>query len=272
MSNEASTHQETDAQAALLPLLYDSAVTAGWTEGMARIVMSVLDTLPIPAKPDVLEVGCGGGTVVRTLRKHLAKATVVGLDLNPLALSVAAAHESGTPELMRGNLLTLPFADGSFDLLLALDSFDQVGISLTDALQEGKRVLRRDGILLLRVSAYPWLLGAHDVAFNTGRRYDRDEVELAMATVGLRVLRTTHANTLLAPPVIAMRMVQKWLSHSVDESGASNADKEADGKGGIYASSLANQAVGAALAAEAQLIKYADAPYGLSLIVAAQKA
>lgn len=259
--------EENHAQAALLPLLYDSEVTAGWTQGMARIVLSVLDGLPVAHKPDVLEVGCGSGTVVRTLREHLPRAQVYGLDLNPLALSIAAAHERAPAELLRGNLLELPFADRSFDLLLALDSFDQVGIPLHVALGEAVRVLRSDGLLLLRVSAYPWLLGAHDVAFNTGRRYDRDEVELAMAAAGLRVLRATHANMLLSPPVIAMRMAQKWIAAGAD--GEERA--ESDSNTGIYASPLANRVVGVALAAEAQYIQFADAPFGLSLIVAAQK-
>lgn len=259
---------DTTSQAALLPLLYDSEVTAGWTQGMAQIVLSVLDGLPVAHKPDVLEVGCGSGTVVRTLREHLPQARVYGLDLNPLALSVAAAHETTPADLLRGNLLALPFADRSFDLLLALDSFDQVGIPLHVALGEAVRVLRSDGLLVLRVSAYPWLLGAHDVAFNTGRRYDRDEVELAMASVGLRVLRTTHANALLSPPVIAMRMAQKWLAAGADGEEL----VESESNTGIYGSPLANKVVGAALAVEAQYIQVADAPFGLSLVVAAQKA
>lgn len=261
----SSGYPDTGGQAAGLPLLYASAVTAGWTQGMTRIVLAVLDGLPIAAKPDVLEVGCGSGTVVRSLRDHLPGATVTGLDLNPLALSAAAVYESSVPQLLRGNLLALPFAGASFDLLLALDSFDQVGIPLHQALTEARRVLRSDGILLVRVSAYPWLLGAHDVAFGTGRRYDRDEVELALASAGLQVVRTTHANSLLAPPVIAMRMAQKWF-----DDGAPIEEAEPS-IGGIYASPLANQIVGLSLGAEAQVIRFVDAPFGLSLIVAAQK-
>jgi len=264
LSSENQTNQ--NPQAAGLSLLYNSAVTAGWTEGMAHIVLSVLDSLPIASKPDVLEVGCGSGLVTRTLREYLSHATVIGLDLNAEALTVAAHYEAESPQLLRGNLLSLPFADNSFDLLLALDSFDQVGIPLHQALEEARRVLRSDGILILRVSAYPWLLGAHDVAFGTGRRYDRDEVELALAATGLCVVRSTHANTLLATPVIAMRMAQKWLGEDNDEQVTE------ENVGGIYASSLANKVVGTALRTESELIRFVDAPFGLSLIVAAQKA
>lgn len=278
MSSERQKEQKLQAeqnpQAAGLSLLYDSAVTAGWTEGMAHIVLSVLDGLPIASKPDVLEVGCGSGLVTRTLREYLTHANVVGLDLNPEALSVAAVYEPDAPQLLLGNLLSLPLADNSIDLLLALDSFDQVGIPLHEALNEAKRVLRSDGILIVRVSAYPWLLGAHDVTFGTGRRYDRDEVELALAATGLRVVRSTHANTLLAPPVVAMRMAQKWLDESKIEPGTEGdaAGNATDEVGGIYASTLANLVVGAALRTESELIRFVDAPFGLSLIVAAQKA
>lgn len=256
---------QTEFRATGLPLLYDSEITAGWTQGMARIVLSVLDALPLTSKPDVLELGCGSGAVVRTVRDYLHAASVAGLDLNPLALRVAAAQEDTPPRLLQGNLLQLPFAHNSFDLLLALDSFDQVGIPLHQALEEARRVLRTDGMLIMRVSAYPWLLGKHDAVFGTGRRYDRDEVELALAAAGLRVVRTTFANTLLAPPVIAMRMAHKWLGdHEVVE-------KSESAIGDIYTSSVANRMVGMTLEIESRAIRLADFPFGLSLIVAAQK-
>lgn len=245
-----------------LPLLYDTETTGGWTHGMVAVVESMLGKLSLPPAAQVLEVGCGSGATVRALRRLFPGAHVTGLDLHPLALAHAAAQEragdgSALPALVRGNLLHLPIAGESLDLLLALDSFDQSGVALEVALAEARRVLKPGGLLLLRVSAHAWLQGAHDIAFNTGRRYSRDEIKTALRSTGYEPLHLSYANSLLAPPVIAMRLAQSRLGGGGGDS--------------LYASPLANEVVRLALTLEAAWMRRASLPFGLSLLVVAQK-
>lgn len=241
----------------LLPLLYDTETTGGWTTGMTRVVLSMLNGLPLPQAPRVLEAGCGSGAFARALRARRPDALVAGLDLNALALGYATARSRPPFDLVRGNLLHLPVAAHSVDLVLALDSFDQVAIPLAGALEEARRALRAGGLLLLRVSAHPWLQGAHDVAFNTGRRYTRAEITAALERAGFRLRRITYANALLSPPVVALRLLEKLRPAP-------------QGEPGVYSSPLANRVVEAALSLEAAWLQRTDLPFGLSLIAVAE--
>ncbi len=81
---------------------------------------------------------------------------------------------------------------------------------LTGALAEVRRVLRPGGVLLARVSAHPWLSGPHDLAFNTGRRWRLHDLVRHFQAAGLQVERTTYANSLLSPLIVAARLLQRW--------------------------------------------------------------
>lgn len=241
----------------LLPLLYDSSRTYGWNAGMAAVMESLMGDLPLPDRSHILEIGCGSGAMLHVLGKVHPSAQVEGIDLHPVALSHAQPRLPPNQHLMQANLHWLPFEDAAFDLALALDTFDQNAVDLTVGLAEARRVLRPRGWLALRVSAYPWLHGAHDVAFNTGRRYARKELIQVLEESGFVLRRITNANSLLSPPVIAMRLVQRTRGIDPDAN--------------VYLSPAANWAIKWALWLESHLLRAANLPFGLSLIALAQK-
>ena len=93
-----------------------------------------------PGQP-VLDVGCGQGATVLRLRSRFG-ARAVGLDLEP------RPDPAARPPLVRGDAQRLPFAPGSFRLVLC----ECVLSLLPDpdaALAEFRRVLVPDGILAL---------------------------------------------------------------------------------------------------------------------------
>jgi hypothetical protein len=168
-------------------------------------------------------------------------------------------------------------ADATLSAVVALDVFDQNGVNIEAALSESRRVLRNGGKLILRVSAYPWLQGQHDAAFNTARRYYRQEMAALLAAHNFQIERLTHANTLLAPPVILMRLLQRWrvavgswqlaLSHPRGPSGRATRHPLP----AVYHDSLANQIFAQALRLEAGWLATLDLPFGISLYAVAAK-
>jgi SAM-dependent methyltransferase len=241
--------------AVLLPHLFRSDKANGWSQGMRAVTHALLGRTGFPPGP-VLEVGCGGGRLLAELRRTYPGRALVGTDLHPLALAHARHQAQATP-LVQAALPALPWRAEQFALVLALDVFDQQGVDLAAALAESRRVLLPGGLLLLRVSAYPWLYGPHDVAFHTGRRYTRGELRMALQRAGLRVERITHANTGLAAPVMLQRLAQRWGL--------------APWRPGLYANGALHRVAAILIRREAAWLRHGDLPLGLSLFALARK-
>lgn len=100
----------------------------------------------------ILDAGCGDGNNVAALKRIVTEAglipTVVGSDYNPLRLSRARQRTGIMP--LSADLLNLPFADNSFDLVLCNHVIEHITGDIV-ALGELKRVLAPDGMLLVGV-------------------------------------------------------------------------------------------------------------------------
>ncbi|WP_448628320.1 class I SAM-dependent methyltransferase [Geodermatophilus sp. URMC 64] len=105
---------------------------------------------------DVLDVGCGPGTITVDLARRVAPGRVVGIDLfdAPLVEARALADREGVPVTFTvGDVYALEAADHSFDVVHA----HQVLQYLTDpvaALREMARVCRPGGVLGIREGDY----------------------------------------------------------------------------------------------------------------------
>jgi SAM-dependent methyltransferase len=130
----------------------------------------------------VLDAACGTGVVARAANSQVgASGTVTGLDLNPAMLEVAraAAGEAGRSiAWQEGNLEALPFADGSFDVVLCQQGL-QFCPDKVAAVAELRRVLRPGGRLALSVwrdaQYFPYILAvtsalADHVSAEAGQR------------------------------------------------------------------------------------------------------
>jgi 2-polyprenyl-3-methyl-5-hydroxy-6-metoxy-1,4-benzoquinol methylase len=105
---------------------------------------------------DVLDVGCGPGSITIDLARLVAPGRVVGVENveEPLTLARGAASEAGTEiEFRIGDAYALDFPDASFDVVHA----HQVLQHLTDpvaALREMSRVCRPGGVVAVRDADY----------------------------------------------------------------------------------------------------------------------
>jgi ubiquinone/menaquinone biosynthesis C-methylase UbiE len=238
-------------------MLYELDQSNGWSIGMRAATRAIIAQAKAPPGP-ILELGCGAGVFNAELaQQRRAQGPVFGADLHPLALAYARNVVAQPPPLLRANLENVPVPDAILSAVLALDVFDQEGVNIAAAIAESRRVLRIGGKLILRVSAYPWLQGQHDAAFNTGRRYYRRELAALLAAQGFQIERVTHANTLLATPVIVQRLLQRWGWLAVGET--------------VYHVALANQLFALALRLEGRWLAKLDLPAGISLYAVATK-
>ena len=119
-------------------------------EGTARR-MSVFEALAISSGQSILDLGCGGGHLVREIALAVGDTgRVVGLDASPDQLESAGALCSGLSavELLEGDATDLPFDDGSFDSLASIQMLEYVP-DADAAIAEARRVLKFGGKAVL---------------------------------------------------------------------------------------------------------------------------
>ncbi len=134
------------------PALYDRYMGPLLFEPYAKLVAERCTIL----RPDrILETAAGTGIVTRALHRAAPRAEIVATDINPAMLEFAGhALNSETVSFQPADAQNLPFAEGSFDLVIC-----QFGVMFFPdkirANQEARRVLRPSGHYLL--VTFNWL-------------------------------------------------------------------------------------------------------------------
>ena len=108
--------------------------------------LAVLDRLVQLDGADVLDVGCGGGALVRRLAERGARA--IGLEISERQLGQARDHDAG--RFVVGRAEDLPLDDDSLDVVLFMRSLHHVPeSSMLPALGDARRVLRPGGLVFV---------------------------------------------------------------------------------------------------------------------------
>jgi 2-polyprenyl-3-methyl-5-hydroxy-6-metoxy-1,4-benzoquinol methylase len=120
------------------------------------------------APSSVLDVGCGEGVVTERLARRLSHALVLGVDADDARLAAEwRARASANLSFATASVYQLPFGDGSYDLVCAVEVLEHLERP-QDALAEMSRVART--ALLLSVPNEPGWRIAHLLAGRNVRR------------------------------------------------------------------------------------------------------
>jgi len=142
---------------------------------LSRDVLSdldVLDRLVQPAGKDVVDIGCGPGSLVRALTARGAR--TIGVEISEEQLA-AARRDDERVRYVVGRAESLPLDDDSLDAVVFMRSLHHVPpADQLDALREARRVLRADGLVYV---AEPLAFGD----FFELTRMVEDEVEVRAA-------------------------------------------------------------------------------------------
>jgi SAM-dependent methyltransferase len=224
-----------------------------WFVGRHHLVLTFLRNRYRDRKDlTILDIGCGTGAMSQKLA---AFGAVVSADFSPLALEFSRRRD--LTRLCAADAMRLPFRDGSFDLIVALDILEHLPDDEA-ALREFQRVLKPGGRVIATVPAYQSLWSGHDVALMHFRRYVGSQVRDRFQKARLRVERLSYAMTLLFPVVWVVR---RLFGRGSKEPKASL----------VHVPGFFNKVLVGLLAGENALIRHVSLPFGVTVFCMAER-
>jgi SAM-dependent methyltransferase len=230
------------------PILFRVEQSHWWHIGRRKIIASFVADIcrhVTDRRPRILDVGCGTGANLLMLSEY---GDAEGVDVSEDAL--AFCHERGLEQVKLGAAEALPYDDGTFDLVTALDVVEHLDDDLA-GLREMRRVLRPGGRVLLFVPTFMFLWGLQDDVSHHRRRYRMPELQRVLEQAGFEVERTTYANITFFMPILAMRKLMRLTGI------------KAETENNINVPAL-NGVLGSILGAESAILKYVNIPFGVS--------
>jgi SAM-dependent methyltransferase len=224
--------------------------THWWFRGRRAILSSQIERLGLAREARILEVGCGTGGNLKMLS---AFGRVTGME--PDGPSRAYAEEASGVVVESGFLPgPLPTFQGDFDLIAALDVIEHLDDD-QGSIAALAKLLQPSGRILATVPAHAWMWSGHDVAHHHKRRYSKAAFMDLFRDAGLRVVRASYFNALLFAPIALVRLAK--LGHG-------------GGDDAVPAGPL-NAALASIFGFERRLLQVCDLPFGVSLLVVAEK-
>lgn len=224
-----------------------------WFRARREILASELSRLPIPTGRPVIEVGCGTGGNLEMLAGF---GPLTGIEPDDEARRHASVRSGLT--ILPGALPSgLPDLEGRFGLVAALDVVEHV--------EDDRRSLKAlcslampGGYVLLTAPAYQWMWSAHDERHHHKRRYTAARLRDRLSEAKLIIRRLTYFNTLLFPPIAAVRLLQRLsvLPESDNEQ---------------MPSAPVNNLLRRIFLAERSLLQKTDLPFGVSLLAICER-
>jgi SAM-dependent methyltransferase len=229
-----------------------------WFTARREILADQIARLPLPPGARILEVGCGAGGNLAMLGRFGSVCAI-----EPDDESRAYCAERSGADIRFGLLPDgLPdFAEvtggAAFDLVAAFDVIEHVDDDAGAVAALG-RLVKPGGFLITTVPAHPWMWSRHDERHHHKRRYRTGDYRALFEAAGLTVRRRSYFNSVLFPPIAAVRGAKVLL-------GKADEDDE------TMPPAPLNGMLRRLFLAEKALLRATDLPFGVSILLIAQR-
>jgi SAM-dependent methyltransferase len=202
----------------------------------------------------ILDIGCGTGANLEAMKQF---GSVKGVDQHPRCIEWCLLKGL---DVSSADMLALELPPSSFDLVTMFDVLNQAPLEkMASVLRSIHLGLAPEGYLAIREPALSVASGPHDIKVGIRARLNRRQMNSLLTQSGFHILTSTYLNTLLFPPIVAMRKIQKLFG--------------SEPKSDVRATEEPwNTLLLGVLQIERELVKVMSLPYGVSLFTIARKA
>lgn len=191
-----------------------------WFVAREKIIISCITKLINQNKVNnkeiqILNIGCSTGRSSEYLSKF---GKVKSIEYDEFCCEFA--REKTGLEIINGSITELPFPNESFDLVCAFDVIEHVENDKL-AVFEMKRVLNKNGLILITVPAFMDLWSHHDVINHHFRRYKSKQIKsLFNSEVNGKEVFSSYFNFFLFPPIYIVRRISNLLKSGKERPGS----------------------------------------------------
>lgn len=230
-----------------------------WFVGKREIIKAILESYKIIKNREstFLDIGCGTGINLIILQKYINS---FGCDLSDEAIYFCTKRN--LKKIVQSNAQELPFNDDKFDMVTLFDVLYHKNVhSDINVLREAKRVLKKNGYIIITDSAFNFLLSKHDRALHARERYSKENLRRKLRENGFSILKLSYFNFFIFPVVSSVRLFERFTLNKNNKP-QSNLKP---------INSVFNKILIHVLRMEAFLIRYLNFPFGSSLLCLAKK-
>lgn len=249
----SETSLETTFTACNFSELYREEEDYWWSAARRRLVSRFLWKYSLSQNPKIIDVGCGGGGLLGSLKGH---GSILGLEHS--ALGAASAAEKTGGRIVRGDAENLPFKDGCFDVLTSLDVIEH--LDDVNALRDFYRVLSSGGIIILTVPALNSLWSPRDLLLGHKRRYTVKKMRQLLEKTGFKVMKCSYTNSFYFPGLLIYGLLKRLFKQKATPRTAI-----------MSLPSWISILFDWILKAEENILMYANLPIGTSILCVARK-
>jgi len=180
-----------------------------WHRARRQMAVALLRRFGVAAGGKWLDVGCGAGGNLGVPSRFCAE-FVVGLDISPIAMELAAKSSCCAHLVQADGSRGLPFVDSSFDVATVFNVLSHDWIKDDQsALREVSRVLRPNGMILITEPAFEILSREMDEVGMSSRRYRRPSFMKLCKGAGFNVLFASYFTCIGFPILLASKVARR---------------------------------------------------------------